>query len=337
MCLAIPGQIVEVVDEPNRLAQVDVAGVQRNVNIGLLDDGGRRRPRRLGADPRGFAMSKVDEEEALATRRQLVAHGRGLRAGARRAEGERDRVTCSRRAEVACVLHHLRRRGGARCGCWSWTTTRARALRGRAGPRAETVEIALVAPVAAGRRGARARGAIAMREVRMKYVDEFRDPELGRALAGEILQPGRARPPLQADGGVRRAHPLDLQVRDRRPAARERGAGARPRLPGVRDPDGPGGRRHRDRPPAGRDLHLLRRHDADPRLGRLAARRQGRGRRHPDGLLAARRAADRQGEPRPRGRVLRDRVRDHRAVDGAHAQAREGRGRRRTSSACATT
>ena len=37
MCLAIPGRIVEVVDESNRLAKVDVAGVQRNVNIGLLD------------------------------------------------------------------------------------------------------------------------------------------------------------------------------------------------------------------------------------------------------------------------------------------------------------
>ena len=29
MCLAIPGQIIEFVDEPNRLAKVDVAGVQR--------------------------------------------------------------------------------------------------------------------------------------------------------------------------------------------------------------------------------------------------------------------------------------------------------------------
>src|ERR671938_1998092 len=42
MCLAIPGQIVEVLDESNRLARVAVAGVQRTVNIGLLDglDGG---------------------------------------------------------------------------------------------------------------------------------------------------------------------------------------------------------------------------------------------------------------------------------------------------------
>ena len=47
MCLAIPGQVVELVDEPNRLARVDVAGVVRNVNVGLLD-GGRRRSRATG-------------------------------------------------------------------------------------------------------------------------------------------------------------------------------------------------------------------------------------------------------------------------------------------------
>ena len=40
MCLAIPGQIVEVVDDERRLAKVDVAGVRRNVNIGLLDADG---------------------------------------------------------------------------------------------------------------------------------------------------------------------------------------------------------------------------------------------------------------------------------------------------------
>ena len=42
MCLAIPGQILEVVDEANRLARVDVAGVRRTVNVGLLDS--ERRP-----------------------------------------------------------------------------------------------------------------------------------------------------------------------------------------------------------------------------------------------------------------------------------------------------
>ena len=41
VCLAIPGQVIAIVDEENRLAKVDVAGVRRNVNIGLLDgDGG---------------------------------------------------------------------------------------------------------------------------------------------------------------------------------------------------------------------------------------------------------------------------------------------------------
>ena len=76
MCLAIPGQILEVVDECNRLARVDVAGVRRNVNIGLLDADGE------GAGPGdwvlihvGFAISKVDEEEAEATRRLLEGMG----------------------------------------------------------------------------------------------------------------------------------------------------------------------------------------------------------------------------------------------------------------------
>jgi hydrogenase expression/formation protein HypC len=76
MCLAIPGQIINVVDEANRLARVDVAGVKRTINIGLLDEGG------TGVGPGdwvlihvGFAMSQVDEQEALVTRRQLVAMG----------------------------------------------------------------------------------------------------------------------------------------------------------------------------------------------------------------------------------------------------------------------
>jgi hydrogenase expression/formation protein HypC len=76
MCLAIPGQVVEVVDEANRLAKVDVAGVRRNVNIGLLDEDGE------SAEAGdwvlihvGFALSKVDEEEALATRRLLEGMG----------------------------------------------------------------------------------------------------------------------------------------------------------------------------------------------------------------------------------------------------------------------
>jgi hydrogenase expression/formation protein HypC len=76
VCLAIPGQVIEIVDERNRLAKVDVAGVHRNVNVGLLDEDG------TGAVPGdwvlihvGFALSKVDEEEARATRDLLKRMG----------------------------------------------------------------------------------------------------------------------------------------------------------------------------------------------------------------------------------------------------------------------
>ena len=76
MCLAVPGQIMDVVDEANRLARVDVAGVRRTINIGLLDG------EDSGVGPGdwvlvhvGFAISQVDEEEALATRRLLEEMG----------------------------------------------------------------------------------------------------------------------------------------------------------------------------------------------------------------------------------------------------------------------
>jgi hydrogenase expression/formation protein HypC len=77
MCLAIPGRIIEVVDEGNRLARVDVAGVQRNVNIGLLDadEGGGVGPGDWVLIHVGFALSQVDEEEAHATLRLLQGMG----------------------------------------------------------------------------------------------------------------------------------------------------------------------------------------------------------------------------------------------------------------------
>ena len=64
MCLAIPGQIVEIVDEANHLARVEVGGVRRNVNVGLLDDIG---PGDWVLIHVGFALSRIDEAEAAAT------------------------------------------------------------------------------------------------------------------------------------------------------------------------------------------------------------------------------------------------------------------------------
>jgi hydrogenase expression/formation protein HypC len=77
MCLAIPGQVVEIADEANRLAKVEVAGVRRTVNIGLLDEdgGGGVGPGDWVLIHVGFALSEVDEEEALATLELLQRMG----------------------------------------------------------------------------------------------------------------------------------------------------------------------------------------------------------------------------------------------------------------------
>jgi hydrogenase expression/formation protein HypC len=72
VCLAIPGQILEIVDEVNRLAKVEVAGVRRTVNIGLFDDVG---PGDWVLIHVGFAISHIDEEEARATCELLEAMG----------------------------------------------------------------------------------------------------------------------------------------------------------------------------------------------------------------------------------------------------------------------
>jgi hydrogenase expression/formation protein HypC len=76
MCLAIPGQIVEIIDEYLQLAKVEVSGVRRNINIGLVQ----------GDDEKvqvgdwvlihvGFALSRVDEAEAQSTLRALAEIG----------------------------------------------------------------------------------------------------------------------------------------------------------------------------------------------------------------------------------------------------------------------
>ena len=76
MCLAIPGQVIDVVDEENRLARVEVAGVRRKVNISLLDaDDGGAQPGDWVLIHVGFAMSKVDEEEARSTLELLEGMG----------------------------------------------------------------------------------------------------------------------------------------------------------------------------------------------------------------------------------------------------------------------
>jgi hydrogenase expression/formation protein HypC len=72
MCLAIPGKVVEIVDEAGGIAKVEVGGVRRNVNVALLD------AVRVGDYVLihvGFALSKVDEHEATKTLRLLEELG----------------------------------------------------------------------------------------------------------------------------------------------------------------------------------------------------------------------------------------------------------------------
>lgn len=70
MCLAIPGKIVEIVDVENHIAKVDVSGVKRNINIGMLESGDARVGDYVLIHV-GFAMSRIDEKEAEETLRLL--------------------------------------------------------------------------------------------------------------------------------------------------------------------------------------------------------------------------------------------------------------------------
>ena len=63
MCLAIPGKILEIAPTDGQVALVEVAGVRRKVDLGLLDE--KPRPGEWVLIHVGFALSKVSEEDAL--------------------------------------------------------------------------------------------------------------------------------------------------------------------------------------------------------------------------------------------------------------------------------
>jgi len=77
MCLAIPGKILEISPDNTDSALVDVVGVRRNINVSLLaSDGDEARPGDWVLIHVGFALSKVDEDEAHATLALLQGMGR---------------------------------------------------------------------------------------------------------------------------------------------------------------------------------------------------------------------------------------------------------------------
>lgn len=62
MCLAIPGQIVELLDQPHQ-ATVEVSGVRRRVDLGLLIDD-LPAPGDWVLIHVGFAMSRIGADQA---------------------------------------------------------------------------------------------------------------------------------------------------------------------------------------------------------------------------------------------------------------------------------
>ena len=63
MCLAIPGKILELIAEPETMALVDVAGVRRRVNLGLIEDD-KPMPGEWVLIHVGFALSKISAQDA---------------------------------------------------------------------------------------------------------------------------------------------------------------------------------------------------------------------------------------------------------------------------------
>ena len=76
MCLAIPGQIERLIPDTD-LATVDVSGVKRNINIGLVSPEGIA-PGDWVLIHVGFALSKVDEQEARASLEFLQGMGQAF-------------------------------------------------------------------------------------------------------------------------------------------------------------------------------------------------------------------------------------------------------------------
>ncbi|MBS0964572.1 HypC/HybG/HupF family hydrogenase formation chaperone [Acetobacter okinawensis] len=76
MCLGIPGRITAIVDEQAMLAEVDVSGVRRQVDVLCVAQQGKPLAELVGAWVLvhvGFAMSRINEAEAQETLRLLAS------------------------------------------------------------------------------------------------------------------------------------------------------------------------------------------------------------------------------------------------------------------------
>jgi hydrogenase expression/formation protein HypC len=89
MCLGIPGEVIEILAEHPDLAKVDVSGVKRAINIGLLADENIK-PGDWVLIHVGFALSKIDEDEAKAAMDFLTGIGQAYE----------DEITALRQSQI---------------------------------------------------------------------------------------------------------------------------------------------------------------------------------------------------------------------------------------------
>ena len=277
MCLAIPGQIVELVPDTATGAIVSVVGVRRRMDLGLLQDD-MPVPGDWVLIHVGFAMSKISEADA----REQMRDAHDARRG-RRPRSKRPRVT-------------------------GWATT----AMGRSQPDE--------------RAGAD-----------MKYVDEFRDPELITRALDEIRRladPGRHYRIMEVCGGHTHAI-YRFGLKDVLPQNIELIHG--PGCPVCVLPMGriDDGLSMAEQPEvifaAFGDMMRVPGTQGQP------ARHQGARHGRPHRLFAARRAQAGPCQPRSPRHVLRHRLRDNGAFDRADPEAREGRGHPQLLASSATT
>ncbi len=76
MCLGVPGQLVEPIALQTDLAVVEISGVRRKINLGLLSEDDSVECGDWVLIHVGFALSKIDEQEARATLEFLAGMGK---------------------------------------------------------------------------------------------------------------------------------------------------------------------------------------------------------------------------------------------------------------------
>lgn len=84
MCLGIPGQVVAIEDEDRALGVIDVGGVRRVTNLVLVREEGTPLSTLIGSWVLihvGFAMSRIDEAEAMRTLELLQEMGELIEQG----------------------------------------------------------------------------------------------------------------------------------------------------------------------------------------------------------------------------------------------------------------